>query len=120
MKRISSAGAAAFVLATAVAVSAQQAGPPPAAGAGAPAGPRRGGGPPGGGPENGMNIRPPNGTGQTPAVAGQTRAPEQKLGVKFAFGDLHTPCECCRSDPPRRTPRRGTRSVARGESANPG
>jgi glucose/arabinose dehydrogenase len=30
-----------------------------------------------------MNIRPPNGTGQTPAFAGQTRAPEQKLGVAF-------------------------------------
>jgi len=83
MKRISSAGAAALVLATAVAVSAQQGGPPPAAGAGAPAGPRRGGGPPGGGPENGLNIRPPNGTGQTPAFAGQTRAPEQRLGVMF-------------------------------------
>ena len=83
MKRISSAGAAAFVLATAVAVSAQQGGPPPAPGAGAPAGPRRGGGPPGGGPENGLNIRPPNGTGQTPAFTGQTRAPEQKLGVMF-------------------------------------
>jgi aldose sugar dehydrogenase len=30
-----------------------------------------------------MNTRPPNGTGQTPAFAGQTRAPEQKLGVTF-------------------------------------
>jgi glucose/arabinose dehydrogenase len=30
-----------------------------------------------------MNTRPPNGTGQTPAFAGQTRAPEQKLGVMF-------------------------------------
>ena len=38
---------------------------------------------PGGGPENGLNIRPPNGTGQRPAFAGQTRAPEQKLGVPF-------------------------------------
>jgi len=86
MKRISKAGAAAlaaFALAaaTAVAVAAQQPGPPPAQGA--PAGPRRGGGPPGGGPEDGMNVRPPNGTGQTPAFAGQTRAPEQKLGVAF-------------------------------------
>ena len=44
---------------------------------------RRGGGPPGGGPENGMNIRPPNGQGQRPAFAGQTRAPEQKLNVAF-------------------------------------
>ena len=38
---------------------------------------------PGGGPENGLNIRPPNGAGQRPAFAGQTRAPEQKLGVPF-------------------------------------
>jgi len=87
MKRISRAGAAALaalVLATAVAVAAQQPpGPPPAQGGG-PAGPRRGGGPPGGGPEDGMNVRPPNGTGQTPAFAGQTRAPEQKLGVAFS------------------------------------
>jgi glucose/arabinose dehydrogenase len=30
-----------------------------------------------------MNIRPPNGRGQTPAFAGQTRAPEQKLNVPF-------------------------------------
>jgi len=30
-----------------------------------------------------MNVRPPNGTGQMPAFAGQTRAPEQKLGVAF-------------------------------------
>ena len=41
------------------------------------------GGPPGGGPEVGMNTRPPNGEGQTPAFAGQTRAPEQKLNVAF-------------------------------------
>lgn len=41
------------------------------------------GGPPGGGPENGMNVRPPNAPGQMPAFAGQTRAPEQKLGVAF-------------------------------------
>jgi aldose sugar dehydrogenase len=84
MTRMRTAGAAALAavaLATAVAVAAQQPGPPPAQGA--PAGPRRGGGPPGGGPEDGMNIRPPNGTGQTPAFAGQTRAPEQKLGVAF-------------------------------------
>jgi aldose sugar dehydrogenase len=85
MKRMSRAGVAAlaaWVLASAVAVSAQQPGPPAQA-PGAPAGPRRGGGPPGGGPENGMNVRPPNGTGQTPGFAGQTRAPEQKLGVTF-------------------------------------
>ncbi len=30
-----------------------------------------------------MNTRPPNGEGQRPAVAGQTRAPEQKLNVAF-------------------------------------
>jgi aldose sugar dehydrogenase len=85
MMRSSKAGAAAlaaFALTTAVAVSAQQPGPPAQA-PGGPAGPRRGGGPPGGGPENGLNVRPPNGTGQTPAFAGQTRAPEQKLGVTF-------------------------------------
>ncbi|HEY7448688.1 MAG TPA: PQQ-dependent sugar dehydrogenase [Vicinamibacterales bacterium] len=38
---------------------------------------------PGGGPENGMNVRPPNGVGQMPAFPGQTRAPEQKLNVAF-------------------------------------
>ena len=43
----------------------------------------RRGGPPGGGPENGLNVRPPNGVGQQPAVPGQTRAPEQKLNVAF-------------------------------------
>jgi glucose/arabinose dehydrogenase len=41
------------------------------------------GGAPGGGPENGLNTRPPNAPGQTPAFAGQTRAPEQKLNVAF-------------------------------------
>src|SRR5688572_14796336 len=41
------------------------------------------GGPPGGGPENGLNTRAPNGEGQRPAFAGQTRAPEQKLNVAF-------------------------------------
>jgi glucose/arabinose dehydrogenase len=30
-----------------------------------------------------MNTRPPNGVGQKPAFAGQTRAPEQKLNVAF-------------------------------------
>lgn len=49
---------------------------------GGPAG-RRGGGPPGGGPEDGMNVRPPNAPAQRPGFAGQTRAPEQKLGVAF-------------------------------------
>jgi glucose/arabinose dehydrogenase len=43
-----------------------------------PAGGRRGAG-----PEVGMNTRPPNGEGQKPAFAGQTRAPEQKLGVAY-------------------------------------
>ncbi|MGE0363339.1 MAG: PQQ-dependent sugar dehydrogenase [Vicinamibacterales bacterium] len=38
---------------------------------------------PGGGPEDGLNVRPPNGQGQKPAFEGQTRAPEQKLGVRF-------------------------------------
>src|ERR1700752_1052451 len=41
------------------------------------------GGAPGGGPENGLNQRPPNAPGQKPALAGQTRALEQKLGVTF-------------------------------------
>jgi glucose/arabinose dehydrogenase len=49
---------------------------------------RRAGGPPGGGPENGMNVRPPNGEGQRPAFAGQTRAPEQKLNVAFSVETL--------------------------------
>ncbi len=31
----------------------------------------------------GVDPRPPNGQGQRPAFAGQTRAPEQKLGVAF-------------------------------------
>jgi glucose/arabinose dehydrogenase len=48
-----------------------------------PPGGRRGGGPPGGGPETGMNTRPPNGQGQKPAFANQTRAPEKKANVAF-------------------------------------
>jgi aldose sugar dehydrogenase len=56
-------------------LSAQQ---PPAGGA-----PPRPAGPPGGGPETGMNTRAPNGAGQKPAFAGQTRAPEHKLNVAF-------------------------------------
>ena len=64
---------------------AQQAPPAPAA----PPGGRRGGGPPGGGPENGMNTRPPNGEGQKPAFAGQTRAPEEKLNVSFDVVTLY-------------------------------
>ena len=31
----------------------------------------------------GVDQRPPNGTGQVPAIAGQTDAPERKLGVAF-------------------------------------
>jgi glucose/arabinose dehydrogenase len=74
------AAAVALALGSMVYVAAQQPGPPPAAAA---PGGRRGGGPPGGGPEDGMNMRPPNGEGQKPAVAGQTRAPEQRLNVAF-------------------------------------
>jgi glucose/arabinose dehydrogenase len=33
--------------------------------------------------QQGVDTRPPNGQGQTPAFAGQTRAPEHKLGVPF-------------------------------------
>jgi glucose/arabinose dehydrogenase len=34
-------------------------------------------------PAQGVDPRPPNGVGQTPAFAGQTDAPERKLGVAF-------------------------------------
>jgi glucose/arabinose dehydrogenase len=34
-------------------------------------------------PAQGVDPRPPNGVGQTPAFAGQTDAPERKLGVTF-------------------------------------
>src|SRR5688572_5615899 len=75
----------AVILAFAAHLMAQQ--PPPGApgapGAGGPPGGRRGGGPPGGGAEVGLNTRPPNAPDQKPAVAGQTRAPEQKLSVAF-------------------------------------
>ena len=80
MNRTVVAAAVALALGSTLYVTAQQPGPPPA---GAAPGGRRGGGPPGGGPENGMNTRPPNGVGQKPAFAGQTRAPEQKLNVAF-------------------------------------
>ena len=33
--------------------------------------------------QQGVDPRPPNGQGQTPAVPGQTRAPEHRLGVAF-------------------------------------
>ena len=65
----------AMALGATVYLAAQQ---PPAPAAG-----RRGGGPPGGGVETGMNTRAPNAPDQKPAVAGQTRAPEQKLNVIF-------------------------------------
>ncbi len=71
--------AAALVVAASLPLIAQQApaqAPPP--------GGRRGGGIPGGGPEIGLNTRPPNAPQQMPAVAGQTRAPEQKLNVAFS------------------------------------
>ncbi len=88
MNRTVLAGAIAIALGSTLYVAAQQPAAPPAGapqgapGAGAPGG-RRGGGPPGGGPEVGMNTRPPNGEGQKPAFAGQTRAAEQKLNVAF-------------------------------------
>ena len=79
--------AVALVLSGTLYLAAQQPAAPPAPGAPgvAPAGGRGGGrgGPPGGGPEVGMNTRPPNAPDQKPAVAGQTRAPEQKLNVAF-------------------------------------
>jgi glucose/arabinose dehydrogenase len=76
MKKTVLAMAVALALGVTWYATAQQ----PARGGGAPQGR---GGPPGGGPEDGMNVRPPNGAGQTPAFAGQTRAPEQKLNVPF-------------------------------------
>ena len=76
MSRTVFLAAVALVLGSTLYLAAQQ-GPPPA-------GPPPGrGGPPGGGPENGLNQRPPNAPEQKPAFAGQTRAPEQKLGVAF-------------------------------------
>jgi glucose/arabinose dehydrogenase len=86
MNRTVLAAAVGFALASTFYVAAQQ--PAPAPAPGAPAGGRRGGGPPGGGPENGMNTRPPNGEGQKPAFAGQTRVAEQKLNVAFTVQTL--------------------------------
>ena len=83
MKKIAIATTVVLVLGSVLSISAQQPAPPPQTPPDAPQGGRRGGGPPGGGPETGMNTRPPNGEGQKPAFAGQTRAPEQKLGVAF-------------------------------------
>src|SRR5688500_6434854 len=86
MNRTVLAATVALALGSTLYLAAQQPAPPaPGAPAAAPGG--RGGGrgfgPPGGGPETGMNTRPPNAPDQKPAVAGQTRAPEQKLNVAF-------------------------------------
>ncbi len=86
MNRTVLAVAVALALGSTLYVTAQQPAAPPGPGApGAAPGGRGGGrgGPPGGGPEVGMNTRPPNAPDQKPAVAGQTRAPEQKLNVAF-------------------------------------
>ncbi len=86
MNRTVLALAVALALGSTLYVTAQQPAAPPGPGApGAAPGGRGGGrgGPPGGGPEVGMNTRPPNAPDQKPAVAGQTRAPEQKLNVAF-------------------------------------
>jgi aldose sugar dehydrogenase len=84
MKRVTITAAIALAVGSIFQASAQQTAPPQTQGPPPPppAGGRRGG-PPGGGPENGMNTRPPNGEGQKPAFAGQTRAPEQNLNVAF-------------------------------------
>ena len=90
MNRTVFAVTVALTLGSTLYLAAQQPAPTPAgAPAGAPGaapagrGGGRGFGPPGGGPETGMNTRPPNAPDQKPAVAGQTRAPEQKLNVAF-------------------------------------
>jgi glucose/arabinose dehydrogenase len=77
MNRTALAAAVALVVGLTLYPHAQQAPPPQTQAAGQRANP------PGGGPEDGMNTRPPNGEGQKPAFAGQTRAPEQKLNVAF-------------------------------------
>src|SRR5688572_1522096 len=83
MTKIAIASTVVLAVSSVLYLSAQQP-PPPQTPPAAPQGGRRGGGPPpGGGPETGMNTRPPNGENQKPAFAGQTRAPEQKLGVAF-------------------------------------
>ncbi len=81
MSRTFVAAVVALALGSTMFVAAQ----PPAQGQGR--GAARGGlqgGVPGGGPEQGLNTRPPNGEGQTPAFPGQMRAPEQKLNVAFS------------------------------------
>ena len=82
MKSIVLAGAIALASGSLYQASAQQTPPAPAQGG-------RRGVPPGGGPEAGMNERPPNGQGQKPAFPGQTRAPEEKLGVVFEVVSLY-------------------------------
>jgi glucose/arabinose dehydrogenase len=77
MNKVVVGGVAALLVWSTLSVSARQTAPPPPQGGG------RRGAPPGGGPEDGMNVRPPNGVGQKPAFEGQTRAPEQKLNVAF-------------------------------------
>jgi glucose/arabinose dehydrogenase len=84
MKRVVLAAAIVLATGSMYHLLAQQAPPAP----GQRQGGRRGG-PPGGGPETGMNTRPPNGEGQKPAFAGQTRAPEEKLNVAFDVVSLY-------------------------------
>ncbi len=80
MKKSAFAGALALALGSTLYVGAQQPAPPqtPAV----PPGGGRAGAAQAAGPEV-LNSRPPNGEGQKPAFAGQTRAPEQNLGVAF-------------------------------------
>src|SRR5687767_4537207 len=80
MKKSAFAGSVALALGSTLFVGAQQPAPPqtPAA----PPGGGRAGAAQAAGPEV-LNSRPPNGAGQKPAFAGQTRAAEQKLNVAF-------------------------------------
>jgi glucose/arabinose dehydrogenase len=79
MKRILFTTVVVCALGSTVYVAAQ----PPAAPQGQPPPPGRRFEVPGGGPEDGINVRPPNGKGQTPAFPGQTRAAQEKLNVPF-------------------------------------
>ncbi len=79
-RRVFAAAALALAFGSTLYLTAQQNDPAPP---GPPGGRGRGFVVPGGGPEDGMNLRPPNGGGQTPAFPGQTRVPEQKLNVSF-------------------------------------
>ena len=83
MKKIAISGTLALVLGSGLYVWAQQPPPQQQPPTTAPAAPPAGGRGGGRGPEVGMNTRPPNAENQKPAFAGQTRAPEQKLGVAF-------------------------------------